>query len=103
MAPYHKLDISGFYNSLILSAVNTTISRYLNVDTPFDKKVYSIPFINLDQLMDLNARIKTTEKEIDLSREEFNLIYCCHYIATAFTNDKEAFFKWFINQEEVYK
>jgi hypothetical protein len=100
MKPFHQLDISGIYYPMIFSAVAASMHNFLEPENEFGRNVYSSNVLDLDEITAFYNRLKSSENKIDLTEKELGIVYTCHYIFAAFAEEKEAFFKWYLQYEK---
>ncbi|MBK5285664.1 MAG: hypothetical protein JJE25_09700 [Bacteroidia bacterium] len=98
--PYHTLDITEPYRSLLGGAISGSFFLLLDLSTGFSRKVFASLFLTVDEIEDLRKRFKEAGDEMELSEKDVELVYTCHFIHSSFAQDREAFFKWFMENEE---
>ena len=81
-------------------SVSSTLYLMLEGSTQFSEKVGESGLIGYNQLKDFYEEINDKEgEEIEVDEDELLMIYTCHYIANCFGQEKEAFFKWFMQHD----
>ncbi len=92
-------------DEMYLNALNTaaliTKSIMLDLSTDFSLLVYNSNLIVYDDLLLWSERLKKAKAgdEVGVNEQEFILCYTCSYVTACFAQNKEAFYKWFLQFE----
>ena len=85
---------------LLKMSISSTLYLMLEGSTEFSIMVGESGLIDYEQLKDFYEEIKDKEgEEFEVDEDELMMIYTCHYIANCFAQEKEAFFKWFMQHD----
>ena len=98
---YHTEELDGLFEKLVRSAVSNALYQMLSLDTDFSIKLYHSNILDLNELISFREKVNAQiGKTIGMSEQEMTLLYICHYIFVCLTEDKEAFYKWFLKFED---
>lgn len=98
---FHTLELNGLLGELIKFAVSAALLQMYSLDNDFSLRLYQSNLLDIDELMNFRQKLlANTNKTVGISEQEFTWLYLCHYIVVCFTEDKEAFYKWFLTFED---
>lgn len=98
---HHTVKLDGLYEKLVSSAVSNALYQMIRLDTEFSIKLFHSNVVDINDLIDFKKKINAhIGKTIGFSEREMTLLYVCHYIFVCLTEDKKAFYKWFMEFED---
>jgi hypothetical protein len=96
------INLAGEYIAACKAAVSITRTLPYTLQSEFGSKISKVTLDDAQLLIKFLLRLDNAidEAPFDFTGEELVLLYTCHYIANCFTQQKELFFKWFLQHED---